>query len=79
MIGLSFAGKLGGTFGVIVHLAYQMHLSGGKPVKASAARTGCKDKQTRHRALRSLEKLGLAEIEWRGRGAAPLVKRFDHM
>ena len=79
MIGLTFAEELGGVFGVIVHLAYQMHLGGGKPVPATALRTGCSDKRTRHRALRLLEELGHAEIEWRGQGAPPLVKRFDHV
>jgi len=77
MIGLSLAEELGGTFNVIVHLAYQMTMSGGKPVPATAKRTGCSDKRTRHRALQLLEDLGRAEIEWRGQGAAPLVKRFD--
>jgi hypothetical protein len=74
MLGLEFAKELGGITCVVVHLAYQMKLSGGKPVPATAARTGCNSKHIRHRVLRLLEKLGRAEIEWRGRGAAPLVK-----
>jgi hypothetical protein len=74
MLGLEFAEELGGTTCVVVHLAYQMKLSGSKPVPATAIRTGCNDKRIRRRVLRLLEKLGRAEIEWRGRGVAPLVK-----
>jgi hypothetical protein len=33
MIGLSLAAELGGTFNVIVHLAYQMALSDGNPCR----------------------------------------------
>jgi hypothetical protein len=76
MIKLSPAKRLGVT-GVIVHLAYQMMMSGGKPVPATAERTGCENQYTRLQALRLLEREGVAEIEWRGNGAAPLVKRWD--
>jgi hypothetical protein len=79
MIGLTFAQELGGVFCVATHLAHQMALSGGKPVPATAERTGCAHPHTRHRALRLLEKMGRAEIEWRGNGSAPIIKRFDHV
>jgi hypothetical protein len=74
MISLKMAERIGGVTNVVVHLAYQMALSGGKPVPATAARTGCKHYKVRTHALRLLEDLGVAEIEWRGHGRAPLVK-----
>jgi hypothetical protein len=79
MIGLALAKELGGVTCIVVHLAHQMVLSGGKPVPATAARTGCSDKRTRLRALRLLERLGRVEIEWRRQGAAPLVKWFSNV
>ena len=69
MVPLKMAKRIGGTTNVIVHLAYQMALSGGKSVPATAARTGCKDHRVRVRALHLLEDLGIAEVEWRGKGA----------
>jgi hypothetical protein len=76
MIPLSAAKRFGGLTNVAVHLAYQMALSGGKPVPATVARTGCEKYETRMRALQILESLGFAEIEWRGPGKAPLIKRL---
>jgi hypothetical protein len=77
MITLRMAKDIGGITNVAAHLAYQMALSGGKPVPATAARTGCNNKHNRHRALKWLERRGYADIEWRGQGATPLIKRLD--
>jgi hypothetical protein len=72
----SQAKRIGGFTCVLVHLSYQMTMSGGKPVRATAAGTGCKKSRTRERALHFLEARGIAEIEWQGNGQAPLVKRL---
>jgi hypothetical protein len=76
MIPLGMAERIGGITNVVVHLAYQMALSGGKPVPVTAARSGCKSYKVRMRALRLLEDLGIAKIEWRGNGRAPLLIRL---
>jgi hypothetical protein len=75
MIPLMVSKKIGGATNVLHHLAHQMVLSGGKPVPATAIRTGCADHKTRIKALRRYESLGLLEIvDWRGNGAAPIVR-----
>jgi hypothetical protein len=79
MLTLEAAKKLGnrGDICTIIHLAHHMALGKDKPVAATALKTGCNDQRARLRALRIMESLGLAEIEWRGNGLAPLVISWD--
>jgi hypothetical protein len=68
------AKRIGGITCVYVHLIREMTFSHNELVPATAKTTGCNCRRTRVRALRQLEKLGLAVVECRGSGVAPMVR-----
>jgi hypothetical protein len=73
-LGLRLAKELSGAhWNVLLHLSYQMILTKGTPVPATCKRTGCGRARDRREAVRRLEALGLATVEWRGENVTPLV------
>jgi hypothetical protein len=74
MMTRAMAKKIGGITCVSIYLIGQMAKCHGEPVEAGAQTTGCERSEDRTRALRELERLGLAEVKWRGPRRCPLVK-----
>jgi len=56
-----------------MYLLYSLVLNKRRPLPATAETTGCTSKRIRHEMLKRLEAAGLAEVEWKGHGKAPLV------
>jgi hypothetical protein len=56
-----------------IHLLYHSILNTHMKVLVTAKTTGCTNKRVRHKMLRRLETAGLAKIEWKSRGMAPLA------
>jgi len=61
-------------WGVLLNLYYnQIVLNKGNPIRATAKTTGCAKHDTRREAIKRLENLGLARVDWGTSKTAPVI------